>query len=52
VICSWCYIGKRGMERALELLATEMKGEVKRELRWLPFERNPHMPAGGVPRAE
>ena len=48
VICPWCYIGKRRLEKALALV----ESEVKPELHWLPFELNPEMPAGGVPRAE
>ena len=48
VICPWCYIGKRRLEKALALL----EGEVRPELRWLPFELNPDMPAAGMPRAE
>lgn len=48
VICPWCYIGKRRLEKALALL----DGAVKPEIRWLPFQLNPDMPAGGVPRAE
>jgi predicted DsbA family dithiol-disulfide isomerase len=48
VICPWCYIGKRRLEKALSLL----DGEVQPEIRWLPFQLNPDMPAGGVPRAE
>ncbi len=48
VICPWCYIGKRRLEKALALL----EGEVKPQIRWLPFQLNPDMPAGGVPRAE
>jgi predicted DsbA family dithiol-disulfide isomerase len=48
VICPWCYIGKRRLEKALALV----EGEVKPQLRWLPFELNPDMPAGGMPRAE
>src|SRR2546429_1905389 len=47
VICPWCYIGKRRMERALALL----DGEVKPVIRWLPFELNPDMPQAGMPRA-
>ena len=47
VICPWCYIGKRRLEKALPLL-----GDVQVEIRWLPFQLNPDMPAGGVPRAE
>jgi predicted DsbA family dithiol-disulfide isomerase len=48
VICPWCYIGKRRLERALALL----EREVGAALRWLPFELNPEMPAAGMPRAE
>ena len=48
VICPWCYIGKRRLDKALALL----KEEVKPELRWLPFQLNPDMPKDGVPRAE
>src|SRR2546423_14974993 len=47
VICPWCYIGKRRMEKALALL----DGEVKPDIRWLPFQLNPDMPATGMPRA-
>jgi predicted DsbA family dithiol-disulfide isomerase len=48
VICPWCYIGKRRLEKALALL----DGEVKPEIRWLPFQLNPEMPKAGIPRAE
>jgi len=48
VICPWCYIGKRRLEKALALL----DGEVQPEIRWLPFQLNPDMPREGMPRAE
>jgi predicted DsbA family dithiol-disulfide isomerase len=48
VICPWCYIGKRRMEKAVSSLA----GEVDVDIRWLPFQLNPDMPEGGMPRAE
>jgi len=47
VICPWCYIGKRRLEKALPML-----GDVQVEIRWLPFQLNPEMPAGGVPREQ
>ena len=47
VICPWCYIGKRRLEKALALL-----GAVRADIRWLPFQLNPDMPAGGMARAE
>jgi len=48
VICPWCYIGKRRLEKAIAAL----QGEVRTEIRWLPFQLNPTMPAEGMPRAE
>jgi predicted DsbA family dithiol-disulfide isomerase len=48
VICPWCYIGKRRLDKALALLG----GEVQPEIRWLPFQLNPEMPRAGIPRAD
>jgi len=48
VICPWCYIGKRRLEKALESL----KGEIDARIEWLPFQLNPDMPAAGVVRAD
>ena len=48
VVCPWCYIGKRRLEKALALL----EGEVEARIEWLPFQLNPGMPAGGMARAD
>lgn len=48
VVCPWCYIGKRRLEKALALLG----GEAQVSVRYLPFQLNPEMPQGGMPRAE
>jgi len=48
VICPWCYIGKRRLEKALALV----KDEIAPQIRWLPFQLNPDMPPEGMPRAE
>ncbi|NNM74325.1 DsbA family oxidoreductase [Enterovirga aerilata] len=48
VVCPWCYLGKRRLERALDQLG--LAGRVG--VHWLPFELNPDMPAEGMPRAE
>jgi predicted DsbA family dithiol-disulfide isomerase len=48
VVCPWCYIGKRRLEKALGLV----KNELNPEIRWLPFQLNPGMPKEGMPRAE
>jgi len=48
VVCPWCYIGKRRLEKALALLG----GEVQPEIRWLPFQLNPEMPKEGISRED
>ena len=48
IVCPWCYIGKRRLEKALALL----DGEVAAQIRWLPFQLNPDMPRQGMPRAD
>jgi predicted DsbA family dithiol-disulfide isomerase len=45
VVCPWCYIGKRNLERALE----SFDGD--RQIRWHPFQLNPDLPADGVDRS-
>jgi predicted DsbA family dithiol-disulfide isomerase len=46
VICPWCYIGKRRLERALERLGAAVKPQIA----WRPFQLNPTMPKEGMPR--
>jgi predicted DsbA family dithiol-disulfide isomerase len=48
VVCPWCYIGKRRLEKALALV----QGSLAPQITWLPFQLNPGMPAEGMPRAE
>jgi predicted DsbA family dithiol-disulfide isomerase len=48
VICPWCYIGKRRLERALSLVDRPQGVQVV----WRPFQLNPHMPPQGVDRRE
>ncbi len=47
VVCPWCYIGKRRLEAAL---AQRAEGEAQPAIRWLAFQLNPDIPAGGVDR--
>ncbi len=42
VVCPWCLIGKRRLERALS-----ERPDVNADLRWRPFQLNPEMPAAG-----
>lgn len=46
IVCPWCYVGKRRLERAL----SELKGVVKVEATWRPFQLNPTMPLDGMNR--
>jgi len=46
VICPWCYIGKRRLERALDRLGGARDAEVL----WKPFQLNPGMPVEGIDR--
>jgi predicted DsbA family dithiol-disulfide isomerase len=48
VICPWCYIGKRHLERALQTLESEHK--LSFTVAWHPFQLNPDMPAEGADR--
>jgi len=47
VVCPWCCIGERGLEKAL---AERLDLEV--ECRWQPSQLQPDMPEGGLPWAE
>src|SRR5580658_582141 len=48
VICPWCYIGKRQLERALSTLAQE---GLRFSVHWNPFQLNPDMPKEGRDRS-
>jgi len=48
VICPWCYIGKRRLEKAIASFA----GRADLRVRWHPFELNPSMPQEGMNRKE
>jgi predicted DsbA family dithiol-disulfide isomerase len=51
-VCPWCYIGKRRLEAALEVWRAEHPGAPEPVVRWLPFQLNPDIPAGGISRRE
>ena len=48
VICPWCYIGKRRLEKAI----TALNGRHEVQVRWHPFQLNPAMPPDGISRKE
>ena len=46
VVCPWCYVGKRQLERALAL-----EPQPGLQVTWRPFQLNPDMPEEGMERA-
>jgi len=46
VVCPWCYIGKRRLERALG----QLNGAAQACITWRPFQLNPTMPKEGMDR--
>ena len=52
VVCPWCYVGKRQLEQALARrreIASDLPPPV---VRWRPFQLNPGLPPGGMPRSD
>ena len=47
VVCPWCFIGKRRLEKALV-----MRPDIGTAITWRPFQLNPDMPAEGMARAD
>jgi len=47
VACPWCYIGKRRLAAALRV-----RPGLTPDVRWRPFQLQPHLPQGGVPWEE
>ncbi len=45
VICPWCYIGKRRLEKAMA-----QRPDIEFEIGWRPFQLNPDMPKEGADR--
>jgi len=48
VICPWCYIGKRRLEKAI----AAFDGQHDVRVKWHPFQLNPAMPKEGISRRE
>ena len=44
VVCPWCYIGKKRLEKAMDLSSDRFDFDVE----YFPFELNPHMPEEGI----
>ena len=46
VICPWCFVGKRRLEKAIASYGNPVG------VRWHPFQLNPTMPKDGIRRRE
>jgi len=44
VVCPWCYIGKRRLERALD----QLNGAAPARITWRPYQLNPTMPKDDI----
>lgn len=44
IVCPWCYVGKRRLERALTLVGSDV------HVTWRPFQLNPTMLSDGMDR--
>ncbi len=49
VVCPWCYIGKKRLEKAIESWQSEHP-EDKIQVNWKPFQLNPDLPEKGEDR--
>ncbi len=47
VVCPWCFIGKKRLEKALAA-----RPDIPVEIRWRPFRLDSTIPPGGIPRSE
>jgi predicted DsbA family dithiol-disulfide isomerase len=47
LVCPWCYVGKRRLERALA-----GRPEIRAAVSWLPFQLSPDLPREGKDRQE
>lgn len=47
VVCPWCYVGEKRLDKALR-----ERSDLDVSVRWRPFQLGPEMPAGGLPWRE
>lgn len=52
VVCPWCFIGKRHLERALEIYREKHSDADTPKIVWRPFQLNPQIPTEGIPRTD
>ena len=50
VVCPWCFIGKRRLERALQMFAVQHPDQPAPLVRWSAFQLNPDLAPEGITR--
>ena len=48
IVCPWCYLGERRLQRALEQVRSHDQG-FEATPRWQPFQLQPEIPEAGLP---
>ena len=52
VVCPWCFIGKRNLEKALIQLSSSGQKYENIKINWRSFQLNPQLPTQGIARSE
>ena len=52
VVCPWCFIGKRNLEKALKNLDTSEQKYKNIKINWRSFQLNPQLPIQGIARSD
>ena len=52
VVCPWCYIGKRQLDRAIAAWRASSPSSPGPTVQWRPFQLSPEIPVGGVDRKQ
>jgi predicted DsbA family dithiol-disulfide isomerase len=53
VVCPWCFIGKRRLEKGIQLFLQQTDDRhASVNVRWLPFQLNPGLPPDGISRED
>ena len=52
VVCPWCFIGKRNLEKALIQLSSSGQKYENIKINWRSFQLNPQLPTQGITRSE
>ena len=52
IVCPWCYIGKKKLQTAIDIYASQNPDAEIPQVRWHAFQLNPDLDESGMDRAE